>query len=636
MAFSAVFSAAFKKRFKTALWRPCNRVALLGAVVVLLGACALKPPAPSALVMPTVVGDGAGDPAGLQSIATVPARQAVTTAHPLATRAAIRMLDQGGSAMDAAVAAQMVLGLVEPQSSGIGGGTLMLHWDAQARSLTSHDGLAAAPARVTSALGVDVDGSVLRSADLQRGGRSVGVPGTLAVLKQAHAKHGKLPWQVLFAPAIELAEGGFAMPAYLHGILSLPNAAADHPDMLTLYFGADGKLHPIGAQLRNPAYAATLRRVAASGPAALWEKGGGAALVSAVQRGYRPSLIAESDLPAYRALERAPVCAPFLSYSVCMMAPPSFGGVVVLQVLQMLESRVPPVAAGTRFSFDDPEFLHVYAEAGRLAQADRLRYVGDPGFVKVPVQALVSADYVRTRARLIDANRTTSDVNAGDVLAGQTVSPESGPMLAAPSAVGLTPTPAPPGPVDAAEVADATSQLAIVDRAGNALSMTTTNNLNFGSRLMVDGFVLNNAMTNFSAAPRSGQAAPNRMEAGKRPVTSMAPTIVFDQAGLPVVVGGSAGGGQIVDYISASLVEMLANGRSPAEALAIGHVSTAVRGRLQLEKGSSAALRAPVLSAKGHAVDIVPMTSGLGFLKRQGDGWLGAADPRRDGVALGR
>jgi len=193
-----------------------------------------------------------------------------------------------------------------------------------------------------------------------------------------------------------------------------------------------------------------------------------------------------------------------------------------------------------------------------------------------------------------------------------------------------------PIPAPESESADATSQLAVVDRHGNALSMTTTINLNFGARLMTGGFVLNNALTNFTAAPRAGQAAPNRMQAGKRPVTSMAPTIVFDQSGNPVVVGGSAGGGQIVDYIAASLVEMLANGRTPAEALARGHVSTAVRGKLQLEKDTPAAAQAALLKAKGHDVDVVPMISGLGFLMRKDNGWLGAADPRRDGVALGQ
>ena len=571
---------------------------LLGAgLLVLLVACATQvPPAP-------------------RSVASVPAEQAAVTAHPLATQAALRMLEQGGSPIDAAIAAQMVLGLVEPQSSGIGGGSLIMHWDAASAKLTSYDGLAAAPARVTAALNVDVDGSALKNDEVQRGGRTVGVPGTLAVLKQVHERYGKLPWAALFAPAIELAEGGFPMPAYLHTVLSSASAAKDHPDMVPLYFGADGKLRPVGATLTHPAYAVTLRRVAAHGPAALWQDGAGSALVASAQRGFRASLMTEAALAAYRSEPRDPLCAPFLLYSVCAMGPSSFGGVVVLQMLQMLEARPLTGKEGPRFSFDDPEFVHYYAEAGRLAQADRQQYIGDPGFVRVPTAALLAPVYVQQRARLISPERMTKDVNAGVVNASTTTSE----LVAAP-------------PSDAA---DATSQLAIVDAAGNALSMTTTTNLNFGSRLMVGGFVLNNALTNFSTAPRAGEPAPNRMQGGKRPVTSMAPTIVFDGSGRPVVVGGSAGGGQIVDYITQSLVEMLANQRSPAQALARGHVSTAVRGKLQLEKGSSAAAQASALAAKGHALDIVPMTSGLGFLMRHEEGWIGAADPRRDGVALG-
>jgi gamma-glutamyltranspeptidase/glutathione hydrolase len=571
---------------------------LLGAgLLVLLGACATQaPPVP-------------------RPIASQPARQAAVTAHPLATKAALRMLEQGGSPIDAAIAAQMVLGLVEPQSSGIGGGSLIMHWDAASAKLTSYDGLAAAPARVTAALNIDVDGSVLKNDDVQRGGRTVGVPGTLAVLKQVHERYGKLPWEALFTPAIELADGGFAMPAYLHTVLSSATAAKDHPDMVPVYFGSDGKLRPVGTTLTHPAYAATLRRVAARGPAALWEDGAGSALVASAQRGFRSTLMTEADLAAYRSEPRDPLCAPFLMYSVCAMGPSSFGGVMVLQMLQMLEARPVTGKEGPRFSFDDPEFVHFYAEAGRLAQADRQQYVGDPDFVRVPTAALLAPAYVQQRARLIRPERMTKDVNAGVVNASMTTSE----LMTAP-------------PSDAA---DATSQIAIVDAAGNALSMTTTTNLNFGSRLMVGGFVLNNALTNFSAAPRAGQTAPNRMQAGKRPVTSMAPTIVFDGSGRPVVVGGSAGGGQIVDYITASLVEMLANQRSPAQALARGHVSTAIRGKLQLERGSSAAMQAPALAAKGHELDVVPMTSGLGFLMRREAGWIGAADPRRDGVALG-
>lgn len=417
----------------------------------------------------------------------------------------------------------------------------------------------------------------------------------------------------MFAPAIELAESGYPMAAYMHGILSTPTAAAEHPDMRPFFFLADGRPQPTGSNIKNPAYAATLRRIAADGPTAAWGQDG-ADFLAAAKRGSRPSMITAVDLASYRAEARDSICAPFLVYSVCSMAPPSFGGVVVLQILQMLEARPTPITSAKRFDFDDAEFVHFFAESGRLAQADRLHYVGDPAFTNVPTRALVAREYVHARARSIAAARMTRELAPGNF--------EN-------KAAALS---------EAAEAhsADATSQIAIVDRHGNSLAMTTTNNLNFGSRLMANGAVLNNAMTNFTAAPRPGQAAPNRMQAGKRPVTSMAPTMVFDRAGRPVVVGGSAGGGQIVDYVSQALVEMLANDRTPAEALARGHVSTAIRGKLQLEQGTPAALHAEALRAKAHDVDVLPMTSGLGFLMRRGEGWIGAADPRRDGVALGR
>lgn len=534
-------------------------------------------------------------------------RQAVVAAHPLATKAGLAMLERGGSAVDAAIAAQMVLGLVEPQSSGIGGGSLVLHWDAATARLSSYDGLAAAPARVTASLRTDTDGKLLPSDPSQRGGRTVGVPGTVAVLAMAHQRHGRLAWRELFGPAIEIAEGGFPMPRYLHGILAAPDAGKNHPELRELYFAADGSPLPVGATVRNPAYAKTMRRLALGGPAGFLDGGGARAIVDTAQRGFRPSLMTEDDLRDYRAVERDPVCAPFLAYRVCTMAPPSFGGLVVLQVLQMVEAR-----AGGRFEFDDAAFAHLYAEAGKLAQADRRQHVGDPDFVAVPVAALASPAYARSRAAAIDDARAAKEVLPG---------------LPLPRAVALAP--------DESDPVAATSQIAIVDRDGNALSITTTTNLNFGSRLLVDGFMLNNALTNFSAAPRPGTTVANQMAPRKRPVTSMAPTIVFDRDGRPLVVGGSAGGGPIVDYIASSLIEMLANGRTPAEAISRGHLSTAAPGKVQLEKGTGAARLAPALAALGHEVEEVPLVSGLGFLKRTPAGWIGAADPRRDGVALG-
>jgi gamma-glutamyltranspeptidase/glutathione hydrolase len=543
----------------------------------------------------------------IRRIEAQPARNAVATAHPLATRAALAMLARGGATIDAAIAAQMVLGVVEPQSSGIGGGVVLMIWDAASGRLTSYDGLASAPAKVTAGLRIDTDGTLLPLAPSRRGGRSVGVPGALPALKAAHERYGRLPWRDLFAPAIRIAEEGFALPPYLHSILSSRNAAKLHPDLVPLYFGADGMVLPVGTVIRNPALAATMRRIAERGPRGMLEDGGARRIVEAAQRGFRPTLMTEADLSAARAVEREPVCGPFLVYRVCTMGPPSFGGIVVLQILQMLEAR-----GVARYDFDDPQFAHFYAEAGRLAQADRRRYVGDPAYTDVPVASLVSPAYLRDRAKRIDPARANRAPPPGEV----------GTRAA------LTEP-------DTAEHASETSQLVIADAQGNVLAMTTTINLNFGSRLMVDGFVLNNALINFSGAPKAGQRLANQMAPGKRPVSAMAPTIVFDAQGRPVAAGGAAGGGYIVDYIAGSLIEMLANGATPAEALARGHVSTASVGKVRLEWGTAAEKLAPALEAKGHEVEVLPMLSGLAFLKRRGDGWLGAADPRRDGVAEG-
>ena len=540
-----------------------------------------------------------------------PAQVAVTTAHPMATEAALQMLQQGGSAIDAAIAAQLMLGLVESQSSGLGGGTFLMHWDAAQKSLTSLDGLAISPQKTTASLTTDVDGSQLPYASMGRGGRSAGVPGTLPLLAKAHAKFGKLTWPALFAPAIEAASKGFPMPAYMHQILSAPTAAKDHPDMLALYFDDAQKVKPVGTLIANPDYAKTLQSIALKGPSAIWADGASTDFLAAVQRGFKPSLMTEDDLKNYPVEEREPLCGPYLRYRICVMAPPSFGGVMVLQVLQMLAEKS---SLGT--DFNQAEFAHAFAEAGKLAQADRHRYVADPAFFKVPAKALVNPAYVKQRAALIQSNTLPS------YAPGQ---PEA--LLAESSGQTLAPTAAPS--------ADATSQLAVVDAQGNAVSMTTTNNLNFGSRILVQGYVLNNAMTNFTTSPKPGEIAPNKMEPRKRPVTSMVPTMVFDEVGQLVTLGGSAGGGQIVDYVSANLIRMLANQLSPFEALAQGHISTAVPNRVQLEKGTSAAQLAESLQAKGQKVEVVPMNSGMGFLKRGRDGWIGSADPRRDGVAWG-
>ena len=423
-------------------------------------------------------------------IDSVPATQAVTTAHPLATRAALDTLAKGGSAIDAVIAAQAMLGLVEPQSSGVGGGLVILIWDAGQQTLTSFDGLASAPSTVTAGLRIDTDGTELAANASRRGGRTVAVPGALPTLKAAHERFGKLPWRELFEPAIEQALAGFALPPYMHSLLAQRNAKNTHADMVPFFFGADGNVFAVGTRVRNPRYAATLSRIAEHGPGGLLRDGGAERIVAAAQRGYRPTLMTEHDLSGYQVREREPICGPFLAFKVCTMGPTSFGGMVVLQLLQMVEAR-----AGGRFDFSDPQFAHIYVEAGRLAQADRRRYVGDPDFVTVPIQDLISRRYLQRRAQLIDASQ----------------------MLAAPL----------PGEFDGAafsldsdpgEQQPATSQIAIADRLGNAVSVTTTINLNFGSRLMAEGIVLNNAMINFAPAP-----APGRHIANKKVIRSKSP-----------------------------------------------------------------------------------------------------------------
>jgi gamma-glutamyltranspeptidase/glutathione hydrolase len=534
-----------------------------------------------------------------------PAPRIAMTAHPLATRAALAMLDRGGNAVDAVVAAQMVLGLVEPQMSGIAGGTVLLYWDAAGRKLASFDGLASAPARTTSGVRIDVDGKVVPREIAYHSGRAVGVPGTLPVLQMVHRRYGKLPWSELFRPAIEIAERGFELPEYMSRVIALDEITpAAYPD-LARYFDTGGKPLPIGTIVRNPEYARTLRRVAARGVDGLLDDGAAERIVEAARRGPLPTLMTPADLREYKPVERAPVCGPFLAYRLCGMAAPSYGGIYLLQVLQMVEAR-----AGGRYDFDDPAFVHLFLEAGRLARADRSFYVGDPDFSPIPVVPLVAPDYVRGRAATIDPSRADP-----------------------------SPRPGKPAPVATSQVADVesvmggTSQLTIADAAGDIVAMTTTINLGFGARLMVDGFVLNDALINFSAPPRAGESKVNAMAPRKRPITSMAPTIVFDANGEPVAAGGSAGGGKIPDYVSQGWIEILANHATPARAVARGHFSTADDTKILVEKGTEAARLAGALRERGHTVSVEPLLSGAGYIRRVGGGWIGAADPRRGGAA---
>ena len=587
-----------------------RRSALL-LLALVLASCAPVPPQLAPPPTGTAPSGSALPEAAAARLVAPPAQGIAVTAHPLATQAALQMLAAGGSAVDATVAAQMVLGLVEPQSSGPGGGSLMMVWQHDGRRLTSYDGLSSAPALTTASLRTDVDGRQLPADAVSRGGRSVGVPGTLAVMELAHRRHGRLPWARLFEPAIRLAETGYPLAPYVHAILARDPGARQHPEFRADWFDASGRVHPVGTLLRNPDYARALRQIADGGVQAYWRGGGAKRVAEAARRGEHASLMTADDVAGYQPREREPLCAPVRVWRICMVGPPSFGGVAVLQMLQLLDARLG--AAITPASLDDPAFWHLYVEAGRLAQADRRFWVGDPDLAAVPAAELVAPAYVRQRARLIDATQALPRIGHGD-------------PAAAPQAVGQAPD-------DDSRVAADTSQLVVADAQGNVVSTTTTINLNFGARLRVDGYVLNNALTNFGPAPLRGQTIANQMAPGKRPVTSMSPLVVLDQQGQVLLAGGSAGGGQIVDYIAQNLVEMLWLERSPAQALADGHVSTALAPTVQLEAGTPRAALADALRARGHAVTVEPLLSGAGFIRRRGDRWEGAADPRRDGSA---
>ncbi|MEK8029595.1 gamma-glutamyltransferase family protein [Ideonella sp. DXS29W] len=556
---------------------------------------------------------------------------AVASANPDASDAGAEMLRRGGNALDAAIAVQLVLALVEPQSSGLGGGAFLMHWDGG--TLQAWDGRETAPAAATESLFLDTQGRPMPFDAAVTGGRSVGTPGALRMLEVAHRQHGRLPWAQLFQPAITLAEQGFVVGPRLAGLLTSADGQALRQDRQAAgyFFHAPGGA-PLaaGERVRNPAFAAVLRQVADEGSRAMHRGPIAADIVRRVrEHPINPGVLALEDLETYAPKQREPMCTVWRQrYRVCGFPPPSSGHIAVMQMLGLLEAMPAPMPA-LQDGLPSAAFLHRYSEAARLAFADRAQYVADPDFVSPPAgrwSSLLDAGYLAERARLIDDARSMGVATAGQPEAVKTS--------------GYAPQPAQPE--------HGTSHVSIVDADGHAVSMTTTIEAAFGSRVMSDGgtglpggFLLNNELTDFSFVPRDaqGRLVANRVQPGKRPRSSMSPTMVFDlqaPANQPLtMVMGSPGGSAIIHYNAKTLLGTLAWGLSPQATLDLPNFAND-NGITRVESGRFPAATRQALQARGQRVAEQDLTSGSQVLMRVPGGWVGGADRRREGTVRGQ
>ncbi|PHV34837.1 gamma-glutamyltransferase [Janthinobacterium sp. BJB312] len=541
----------------------------------------------------------------------------VAAANPLAADAGYQMLKQGGSAIDAAIATQLVLTLVEPQSSGIGGGAFLLY--STAKGVQAFDGRETAPAAADEHLFQNADGSPVSRATGVVGGRSVGAPGVLRMLELAHKEHGKLPWATLFGPAIKLAHGGFPVSQRLNGLLNWDQALKRDPVAAAYFYDREGKAWPVGHVLKNPQLARTLREIARGGADAFYN-GRIARDIAAKVASHptNPGKLTATDIAGYKAKVREPVCSDYKAWTVCGMPPPSSGGIAIAQMLGMLEVKdIRPYAPVDGVL--DAQAIHLFSEVGRLAYADRNRYVADTDFVPLPgngVASMLDKTYLAQRASLI------GEKSMGRALPGT-----------------------PPGMqlawgMDNALQRPSTSHLVAVDAFGGGLSMTTSVEDAFGSRQMVDGFLLNNQLTDFSFDSRDADGPiANRVEAGKRPRSAMSPTLVFEKGTHKLVLAtGSPGGSSIINYVAKVLVGTMDWGMNVQQAISLPNFGSR-NGPTELEKGRAPAAQVEALQAMGHEVRVIEQNSGLqGIMRLNAHGkdfWFGGADPRREGMVRG-
>lgn len=605
-------------------------LAVLGGLCGLCG-CAQRPPAGAAAAVPAPASALTATPAAPEAASGwtdkpgwAARHDMVAAANPLATEVGWRVLHDGGSALDAAIAVQMVLNLVEPQSSGIGGGAMLMHWDG--RQVEAWDGRETAPAAADEGLFVGADGRPLPFAQAVIGGRAVATPGVVKMLEAAHRQHGRLPWARLFEPAIALAEQGFAVSPRLHTLLLADTELPRNPQARAYFYRADGSPQPVGSLLRNPALAVVLKAIAARGSAAFYSGPVAADLVARVQGHAVPGRLDAGDLAAYMPRQRQALCTLWLAaWRVCGFPPPSSGHLAMMQILGLLERLPPGLQTSTPPGDGVPgaDWLHLYSEASRLAFADRAQFVADPDFVAAPGgdwNTLLDGAYLSRRAALIGRGRM----------------PQAPAGLPGAVASALAPM--------AEQPEHGTSHVSVVDAQGDAVALTTTIESAFGAHIMADGgsglaggYLLNNEMTDFSFVPRDGEGRPiaNRVQPGKRPRSSMSPTLVFDaRSGAFVMALGSPGGPVIIPFVARTLVATLQWGLDAQRATAAPNFAS-LGGPILLESARFPAATVSALQARGDAVVETELTSGLQVIQRRGDGWFGGADPRREGVVMG-
>jgi gamma-glutamyltranspeptidase/glutathione hydrolase len=537
----------------------------------------------------------------------------ISSANPLASAAGREILRAGGSAVDAAIAAQAVLTLVEPQSSGIGGGAFLMHFRKSDGRVEAFDGRETAPAAIRPDVFVTADGKRRSFRDISTGGAAVGVPGILRMLALAHKEHGKLPWARLFERAISHSENGFPISPRLHAMIRRAKDLQNFPAARAYFLTPEGAAKAVGTLLRNPLLAYTYRRLAAGGAEEFYSGDIARDISAAVANAARnPAMMTLGDIAGYQPKIRKPICRPYRTWRLCAMPPPTSGGLTTLQILGLLEgfdmARIPPSSV---------QAVHLISEASRLAYADRRRYIGDPDFVTVPVDGMLDSAYLRRRAEQISGTGSMGKASPGR-----------------------------PRGAEKAQLADderegfpSTSHLSVIDRDGNAVSMTTTIERAFGSRLMVRGFLLNNQLTDFAFIPRrDGRRVANAVAPGKRPRSSMSPTLVFDAEGNLFATVGSPGGSRIITYVIKALIGLMDWKLDMQAAIDLPNHANR-NGATELEKNTPVAKHADALRKLGHNVKIGSLVSGLhGIRVTQdafGDGYDGGADRRREGVALG-